>query len=140
MKNAVKVPAADVFSAIIVGLTYWMSGEWRFPGNVDPERYCLVKNTNEMVFTTDGLFLMVEALEQKVERNLGRLSSGSVPVYVNYIRKGRRPNCSNGLPSLIPVSFSRKTDTITLGSRSYLADLQSGDIKMLPQWLFSSNA
>lgn len=138
MFDAAKIPAADVMSGTILGLSYWVADTWSFP-KVDPEDFFLIAQTQlgkTVHLTAEGIFAFTRSLGEELDLNLGAMSLGSVPVYLNYIRKGKRPNNKGRLPGPVPVSWTRKTNTGVVSARSYAEDVANGLGKYMPMWLF----
>jgi len=136
MHDMAKITAAEVLSGVLFGIAYWQDegGHWDFPDGVRPEWF-LPGDDKEC--TTAQLFGFIEHLGEKLGCNFGTLSPGSLPVYVNYIRKGKRPNNKGRLPGPLDVKFSRKTDTITIGKRSWSEDEEKDLLKFLPHWFLT---
>jgi hypothetical protein len=137
MQDMAKITAADVVSGVLFGIAYWHHGSWDFPDNVHPSWFLQPDEGWTGEFTTEQFFSFVDHLGEKAGCNFGSLSPGSLPVYINDIRKGRRPNNKGRLPGPLDVKFSRKNDTITIGKREWGKDKEKGNLKFLPHWFLT---
>lgn len=139
MEDMAKITAADVVSGVLFAIAYWSEGKhWDFPEDVNPEWFLSGEGTEYTgEFTTSQLFSFIEHLGEKLGCNFGSLSPGSLPVYINYIRKGKRPNNKGRLPGPLDVRFSRKTDSVTIGPRNWADDKEEGLLKFLPHWFLA---
>lgn len=138
MFDLAKIPAADVWPGIILGLSYSLSGTWTFDRLNTGDYFLIVESKSGpcLHFTAEGIFSFITSVGKVLELNLGHISTGSIPVYINYIRKGQRPNNKGRLPRPVPVSWSRKDDSGKIYSSNYRIDLDEGLAKYMPMWLF----